>query len=160
MRLAAFAAIALVLAAPALGEKPKLDMVAFFTGRTEADNILRIVFHAASSLIVESVGKMEGNQFVLIDTVHEGTKPPRIRKWVTHEVGPGHYAGTLSDADGPVDIVVSGDTATIRYKMKGGLDVVETMVLQPGGRTMSNQVTVRKFGLKFARVEGTIRKLD
>lgn len=160
MKLAAAGALALALAAPASAEKPKLDMVAFFTGRTEADNILRIAFKAATSLNVQSLGKMEGRQFVLIDTVHEGTKPPRQRKWVTQEVGPGHYSGSLSDAEGPVDIRVSGDTAQIRYKMKGGLDVAQTLVLQNDGKTLLNHVAVHKFGLRFARVDGKIRKMD
>jgi hypothetical protein len=160
MRLIAAVFIGLAFAAPALADKPKLDMVAFFSGRSEADNILRVVFKAATSLNVESIGKMEGNQFVLIDTVHEGTKPARQRKWVTHQVGPGHYTGTLSDAEGPVDITVAGDTANVRYKMKGGLDVVQTMVLNADGKSLSNHVAVHKFGLRFARVDGTIRKLD
>ena len=34
------------------------------------------------------------------------------------------------------------------------------MKLQPDGRTLSNNVDVRKFGMRFARVDGAIRKLD
>jgi hypothetical protein len=153
-------ALALAVTAPALAEKPKLDMVAFFTGRTEAKNILHIVFHSATSLNVESIGRIEGKEFVLIDTVHEGAKPTRQRKWVTHAVGPGHYTGTLSDAEGPVDITVNADTALIRYKMKDGLDVAQTLVIQSDGKTLLNHVAVYKLGLRFARVDGKIRKLD
>lgn len=160
MRLAALAVLAFLLAAPALAAEHRLDMIAFFTGRTEADNLLRVVLHPATSLNVESVGRMEGRQFVLIDTVHEGSKPVRQRKWVTHEVGPGHYVGTLSDAVGPVDIRVGGNTAVVRYKMKGGLDITQTMVMQADGKSLSNRTVAKKFGLRFARVDGTIRKLD
>jgi hypothetical protein len=135
-------------------------MHAFFTGRTHADNNLHIIFHRATKLIVDSVGHREGDQFILIDTVHEGDKPVRTRKWVTHEVGAGHFAGTLSDATGPVDIRVSGDSATVRYTMNGGLQITQVMKLQPDGRTLSNNVDARKFGMRFARVDGTIRKLD
>ena len=159
---AALAATALA-ATQAVGAPPRqrgFDIAAFFTGRTHADNDLKIVFHRTSKLVVDSVGRMEGTQFVQVDTVHEADKPVRMRKWVTHEVAPGHYAGTLSDAVGPVDIVVRGDTATIRYTMKGGLDVFEQLRLQPDGRSLSNHVDARKFGLRFATVEGTIRKLD
>ena len=49
---------------------------------------------------------MDGKEFVLIDTVHEGKKPVRTRKWVMREDGPTHYKGTLTDATGPVDIAV------------------------------------------------------
>ena len=78
-----------------------------------------------------------------------------------HAVGSGHFTGSLSDAKGPVDVVVVGDSATIRYTMKdGGLQVVQRVQLQPDGRTLSNHVDARKFGMRFATVEGTIRKLD
>ena len=156
-------AAALLLAASTAGASPEprtLDMHAFFTGRTHADNNLHIIFHRSTKLIVDSVGHRDGNQFILIDTVHEGDKPVRTRKWVTHEVGPGHFTGTLSDATGPVDIRVSGDSATVRYTMNGGLQITQVMKLQPDGRTLSNNVDARKFGMRFARVEGTIRKLD
>jgi len=156
-------AAALLLAASTAGapaEPRTLDMHAFFTGRTHADNNLHIIFHRSTKLIVDSVGHREGDQFILIDTVHEGDKPVRTRKWVTHEVGPGHFTGTLSDATGPVDIRVSGDSATVRYIMNGGLQITQVMKLQPDGRTLSNNVDARKFGMRFARVDGTIRKLD
>ena len=61
---------------------------------------------------------------------------------------------------GPVDIQVEGDTATIRYMMKGGLKVEQQLQLQRDGRTLSNRVTAKKLGMKFAHVEGTVRKLD
>ena len=162
MKLAAAALIA-VLAGTASAEPqdPKLDLTAFFAGRSHADNVLKIVFQSPTKLIVDSVGgKGDRGDFVLIDTVHEGDKPVRTRKWVMQPAGPNHFTGSLSDAVGPVDIVVSGDDATIRYTMKGGLNVVQRMHLLPDGRTLSNHVDARKFGLKFAHVDGTIRKLD
>ena len=57
-------------------------------------------------------------------------------------------------------MVISGDTAVIRYKMKGGLNIEQRLQVQADGRTMSNHVVAKKFGLKFARVDGTVRKLD
>jgi hypothetical protein len=147
---------AIAFAAAAQG----LDLTAFFTGRTHAENVLRIVFHRATPLIVDSVGHREGDALVIVDTVHEGNKPVRTRKWVMRPVGPNHFTGTLSDAIGPVDTVVNGNSATISYTMRdGGLKVVQQVRLQRDG-TLSNHVIARKFGLKFARVDGTIRKLD
>jgi Protein of unknown function (DUF3833) len=137
----------------------QLDMTAFFTGRSHADNDIKIVFHSKHKLIVDSVGH-DGKEFVLVDTVREEGKPVRTRVWRMHSLGPGHFGGTLSDATGPVDIAVRGDTATIRYEMKGGLDILETMQLQTDGRTLSNHVIAKKFGLTFAHVDGVIRKLD
>ena len=64
------------------------------------------------------------------------------------------------DAVGPVDVTVAGNRATIRYTMKGDLRVDQLLQLENDGRTLSNNVVVKKFGLRFARVEGMIRKLD
>jgi len=162
VRLAVAAAIVLLAStASAAGQAPKLDITAFFSGRSHADNVMKIVFHGPTKLIVDSIGgKGDRGDFVLIDTVHEGDKPVRTRKWVMQPAGPNHFTGSLTDAVGPVDVLVSGDSATIRYTMKGGLNVVQHMQLQVDGRTLSNHVDARKFGLKFARVDGTIHKLD
>jgi hypothetical protein len=149
-----FAALALAAVAP------QLDLPAFFTGRTHADNDLKIVFHSAHKMIVDTIGHREGAVFIQVDTLHEEGKPVRTRTWRTRQVGPNHYSGTLSDATGPVDIVVNGRTATIRYVMNGGLNILETMQLQSDGRTLSNHAEARKLGLKFARIDGAIRKVD
>jgi hypothetical protein len=159
VRLVTAAAVAL-LAGSAPAGTPQLDMVGFFSGRTHSENVLKIVFHRASSLVVDSVGRMEGKQFVLIDTVHEQGKPARVRKWVMHPSGPGRFTGTLSDAEGPVEISVAGSSANIRYVMNGGLNVDQRLQLLPDGRTMTNHTVVKKFGLKFGSVDGKIRKLD
>jgi hypothetical protein len=158
-----FAATALLLAATsAAPDAPKLDMTGFFAGKSHADNVIKIALHGSHKLIVDSVGghNKEGD-FVLIDTVREEGKPVRTRTWVMRLVGPNHFTGVLSDADGPVDVVVSGDTATIRYTMKDGhLKIVQQVQALGDGKTLSNHVVAKKFGLTFARVDGTIHKLD
>jgi hypothetical protein len=154
------AALSLAATSTAAPSPRELDLPAFFTGRTHADNQLRIVFHGPTKLIVDSIGRRQGNEFIQTDTVHEGDKPVRTRVWRTHEIGPGHFGGTLSDATGPVDIAVHGTRAVIRYRMKGGLDILETMDLQGDGKSLSNHVVAKKFGLTFAHVDGVIRKLD
>lgn len=162
MKVAAAAGLLLISMSSALAAPdPRLDLTAFFTGHSHADNVLKIAFHRPTPLIVDSVGgKGDRGDFVLIDTVHEGDKPVRTRKWVMRQAAPGHFIGSLSDATGPVDIVVSGNTAVVQYVMKGGLRVRQQMDLLADGKTMANQVVVKKFGLKFASVEGKIRKLD
>jgi hypothetical protein len=160
VRLAGAAVAAFLLATPAHADKPKLDMLSFFTGHTRAENVLRVFLKPATSLNVECVGKADGKQFIMVETVHEGDKPQRQRKWQIQQVGPGHYSGTMTEAVGPVDVTVSGDTAQISYTMNGGLDVAQTMVLQPDGRTLLNHIAVHKFGMRFARVDGRVRKLD
>jgi hypothetical protein len=73
-------------------------------------------------------------------------------------MGSDHFTGSLSDAIGPVDVTVSGSSATIRYTMmEGGLKIVQQLQLQPNG-TLSNHVIAKKFGIRFAQVDGTVRK--
>lgn len=155
-----FSLLAAATAATATAPR-QLDMVAFFTGHTRTENLLRVVLHKPVPLIVESVGgKGDKGDFVLIDTVHEGDKPVQMRKWIMRSAGPNHMTGTLTDAVSPVDLVVEGDTAIIRYKMKGGLNIEQRMQLQRDGKTLSNHVVAKKLGIRFARVDGTVRKLD
>jgi len=139
----------------------KLDMMGFFTGRTHGDNVIRIAFHHPHKLIVDSIGgRNKEGEFILIDNVEEEGKPATKRTWSMHPVGPDHFSGSLSDASGPVDITVSGDSATIRYVMKdGGLKIEQRLQMQRDG-TLANHVVARKFGMKFAQADGTIRKLD
>ena len=161
MKLVAALLLVGLLAPVAAAAEPKLDMTAFFAGRTHADNIIRIALHHPHKLIVDIVGcRNKEGQFVLIDTIHEEGKPVRKRVWVMQPVGPDHFSGTLTDATGPVDVVVDGPNATIRYTMAdGGLKIVQELRLERDG-TLANHAVARKFGLKFATVDGTIRKLD
>ena len=155
------AAAAMALAGAATAPAPALDMTAFFSGRTHTENVLKIVFKRPARLVVDSVGgRGDRGDFVLLDTVREEGKPVRTRKWIMRPAGSNRFTGSLTDATGPVDVTVSGRQAVIRYTMKGGLKVVQQMELQADGRTLSNHVVVRKFGLKFASVDGTVRKLD
>ena len=165
MKLGAALAITILVASTAASAaaepQPKLDMVAFFTGKTHAENVMKVALKRPSRLIVDSIGgKGDKGDFVLIETVREEGKPVRTRKWIMRPAGPNRYTGTLTDAVGAVDIVVDANEAVIQYTMKGGLKVKQEMELLADGRTISNSVVVRKFGLKFARVEGKIRKLD
>lgn len=156
------AAALFLAAAPASApDPPKLDMTGFFAGKSHADNIIRIALHSPHRLIVDSIGgRNKEGEFVLIDTVREEGKPVRTRSWVMHPVGPDRFRGVLSDALGPVDVVVRGDLATISYTMKEGhLKILQQIQLQ-GDKTLSNHVIAKKFGLTFAHVDGTIHKLD
>ena len=162
MRLALVVLLGFANAASAAADKPKLDMLAFFTGKSHAENVMHVALHPPHKLIVDSVGgRNKEGEFVLLDTVREEGKPVRNRSWVMHPVGDNHFSGFLSDAKGPVDIVVTGDTAMIRYTMKdGGLKIEQQLQLQADGKTLTNQVIAKKFGVHFGRVDGTIRKLD
>ena len=157
----AIATLALGASSAVADPGQKLDMLDFFTGKTHGDNVMKTAFHRPHKLIVDSVGghNKEG-EFILIDNVQEEGKPARKRVWAMHPAGTNHFTGSLSDAVGPVDVNVSGDTATIRYTMKDGhIAIDQRLQLQRDG-SLSNRVVARKFGMKFGQVDGTIRKLD
>lgn len=137
-----------------------LDPVAFFLGRTHGDAELHKLFANAVQVKIDSVGRKQDDRFVLDQTTKQGEQAPKARRWLMRQVGPNHYSGTLTDATGPVDIMVKGSLASIHYNMSGGLAVQQHLAVQPDGRTMLNKLSVTKFGIRVATLQEVIRKLD
>jgi cytoskeletal protein CcmA (bactofilin family) len=73
--------------------------------------------------------------------------------------GANRFTGTMSDAVTPVDVRVQGRTATLQYKVKGGISVNQTLTIRDSN-TVTNHVAAKKLGVRLGRLEGTIRKLD
>jgi 3-dehydroquinate dehydratase len=163
VRVLACLAVAALAAAggPATADPgPELDMLGFFTGKTHADNVIKIAFHAPHKLVVDSIGgRNKEGEFVLIDDVQEEGKPARKRVWVMRPAGANHFTGSLSDAIGPVDVVISGDSAMISYVMKEGHMKVQQQLKMRHDGSLSNSAIAKKFGIKFATVDGTVRKV-
>ena len=149
-------------AAPsAPAEAPAFPLVRFFEGRTEGRGVLKVMLKAPVPIRVESVGRVEPDgTLVLVQKIEEGKKPARTRSWRMREVSPGRYVGPLTDAVGPAEAEAKGNRLRISYRMKGGLDVEQWLTLAPGGRSAHNVMKVGKFGLPFATLEETIRKVD
>jgi hypothetical protein len=136
------------------------DPTRFFAGRSHGQGVLRKLVGGSSTVVVDSVGRRDRAGTLTLDqTIREGARPPRQRRWIMQASGPGRYTGTLTDASGPVDVTVARSRATIRYRMKGGLDVEQHLAVQSDGRTVLNRLSVRKFGLRVAWLDETIRKV-
>lgn len=136
-----------------------LDPVAFFTGVTSGAGTLDPIVGRSSAIRVESRGsRSAAGGLTLIQRISEGAKPPRIRTWIMQPVSPGRYTGTLTDAEGPVEIAVAGPRATVRYRTPSGLRIQQQLALQPDGRTVLNRLEAFKFGVRVAVLEETIRK--
>lgn len=152
--------VLLVLAGGAPAQAPKpFDPVAFFTGATQGRGTLKEMLGKEKRTATQSAGRVDKDGWLVLDqkVMVEGD-PARQRRWRLKPVSPGHYRGTLSDAKGAVEAEVTGQAARIRYVMKGGLKVEQTLTPLPGGRAVSNRATFRKFGMKVATLNERIEK--
>ncbi|MBA3577036.1 MAG: DUF3833 family protein [Sphingomonas sp.] len=156
--LAVLAAVAIVAASPA--SAADLDFVGFFLGRTQGENEVKIAFRKPVRQVTESIGKKAANgDLILIDTIKEEGRPVKTRRWVMRAAGTNRFTGTMSDAVTPVEVRVQGRTATLRYKMKGGISVDQTLTIRDSN-TVTNHVAAKKLGVRLGRLDGVIRKLD
>ncbi|MCU6454148.1 DUF3833 domain-containing protein [Sphingomonas sp. A2-49] len=146
---------------PLVPGAPAFDPVAFFAGRTHGTGALHIVFRRAQATDVRGVGTPAGDGGIVLDQdVVQGTAPPKHRRWRLRPNGPGRYAGTLTDAVGPVVATARGSGLRIAFAMKGGLKVEQRLSLQPGGRVALNVMTVRKLGVVVARLDERIERQE
>ena len=137
------------------------DPIAFFEGRTRGEGTLHKIVGSDSRVVVQSFGaRQKGGGLLLDQRIQRGTNSPSQRRWVMRPVSPGRFTGSLTEAEGPVVGTVAGPRATIRYRTRDGFDIEQHLALQPGGRTLLNQLSVRRFGIRVARLDETIRKLD
>lgn len=113
------------------------DPIAFFTGPSQGSGTLRPVVGSASAITVTSRGTPQPGGLLLVQEIRQQGKAPRTRAWTMRRLGPGRYTGTLTDAEGPVELTTSGPRATVRYRTPDGVTIRQQLALQPDGRTSS-----------------------
>lgn len=151
--------IASPLAVSAQPAPPLFEPLRFFEGRTEGEGRVKVAFKSPYGVRVHGRGKIEADGVLsLHQIVEEEGKPRRERSWRIRETAPGRYAGTLSDATGPVKLEVVDNRFHIKFRMKGGLGVEQWLTAAPGGGSVHNSMVIRKFGIRVATLEETIRK--
>jgi len=144
-------------AAPAA--PPTFDPLAFFTGQSSGEGTLKVMTKPSVPIHVESQGRPDGKGGVILDqTIREGSKPARKRRWVMRPTSPTTLTGTITDNPGPVTGRLDGNRLLIDYTMKSGLKAEQILTIQPGGRSMINRMTVRKFGIPVAHIHEVITK--
>ncbi|KQN26840.1 hypothetical protein ASE86_04635 [Sphingomonas sp. Leaf33] len=167
-RAVGLSALTLVISSCAsIGPSARLDApapvfapLAFFTGHSVGEGVLRVTLSHARRVHVVSDGEVDPDgTLVLVQHVKEGSKPPRERTWHMRELGGGRFAVSLSDAIGPVEADVAGNRLHLRFRGKGGLGIEQWIYRQPGGDTALNRMVVRKFGLPVASLRETIRQV-
>ena len=148
--------LALLLAAPAPSAAPEQ----FFVGRTEGVGTASVIMSGKHGVRVQSRGRIERDGALILDqVVNEEGKPARRRTWRLVRSG-NRISGSITDARGPVTGEVTGGVYHLRYRMSDGPTVEQWITIQPGGRSARNRMIFRKFGMKVATVEETIRRVD
>ena len=132
----------------------------FFEGRTEMVSFVKVLSRKPYRSHTVGRGQIMGDgSLVLVQHINDAGKPPEQRHWRIRQVGPNRFAGTMSEALGPVNVQRVGGNYRFRFKMKGNLAVEQWVKPLPGGKLAQSKLTVRKFGIKVASSEGTIRKV-
>ena len=133
----------------------------FFAGRTEGDGTLRKILSKPDHVLVHGSGRIDPDGVLVVDQiVLDGAKPPKHRAWRISEIAPGRYAGTLSDAAGPIAGDASANRLHLHFRMKGGLDAQQWLTLAPDRRSAHNIMRIHKLGILVASLDETIRKVD
>jgi hypothetical protein len=139
---------------------PQFDPIVFFSGHTEGRGTLKKILSRPYATLVHGSGTMRGATLLLDQTVIQGHKPPKHREWHFSRVGPGRYAGTLSDAPSGFTGDVVGNRLHLAFTMKGGLATEQWLTLAPDGRSAHNVMIVHKLGVRAAVLTEDIHKTD
>lgn len=140
-------------------EGGSFDPVEFFTGHSTGKATLHLITGATRPVAVDSMGTPDGHGgLVLVQKIGEGSKPPRVRRWVLNPAGTNHWSGSLTDAKGPVEVERTPTDVTIRYRMKSGPEVEQHLKMVAGGAA-ENHMSVTRFGVEVATLDERIRKL-
>jgi hypothetical protein len=139
---------------------PTFDPIAFFAGTTEGNGRLKIMTKRRQQVMVTGHGLVTSDGEIVLDQdVRRGNARSSHRTWHLRRVGEGLYAGTLSDATGPVTGKVTGNLLHLAFPMKSGLRAQQWLYLQPGGQISRNRMVVTKFGLPVASLDETIKRM-
>jgi hypothetical protein len=158
------ATIGIALAATALPSALRSERLPnrlrFFEGSTVTVGTVKVVLKKAYG--TRSTGRgliRQDGSLYLVQRVEDDGRPPHERRWNIRQVAPGRYAGSMSEASGPVKIEEVGGRFRFQFKMKGGLSAEEWLTPLPDGRSARMTLTVRKLGMTVARSDGIIRKI-
>ncbi len=143
----------------AAASSSKADPVVFFTGTTISSGMIKEMMSARKSTRAVSKGTLQPDgSLVIKQTVEIGDDPIRNRTWRLRKTASGKVTGTISDATSPVTGTIKGNVMTLSYKLEGGLKVSQVLTIASDGKTCSNEMKIRKFGLVVARLSETITR--
>ena len=133
----------------------------FFEGRTEMVSTVKVIMKKPYHSRTLGSGRILGDgSLALLQQVYDEGQPPKQQKWKVHQVGPGRYSGTMTEAKGPVTAEEVRGRYRFRFRMKGGVSIEQWLTPLAGGRAALSAITIRKLGMKVGSSTGTIRKLQ
>jgi hypothetical protein len=138
---------------------PETDPMRFFEGKTESVSTIKLIMRKAYRSHTIGNGDIDDGILKLVQRVHEEGKAPYDRRWRMRQVAPGRFAGSMSEAAGPVTVEQVGERYRFRFKMKGNVSVEQWLTPLPGGNAARTRLNIRKLGLSVGKSEGVIRKL-
>ena len=141
------------------GGVPAFDPLVFFAGHTEGDGHLHVILSHVRDVRVHGTGEIAADGSLrLVQMVEQQGKPPERRQWLIRQAGPGRYAGTLTDARGPIGADVERGRLRIRFHTTNGYSAEQWLVLAPDGQSARNHMTFRKLGLVVATLDERIAR--
>ena len=133
----------------------------FFEGRTESVGTMKTIMKKPWH--IRSIGHgsiAPDGSLTLVQQVHDEGEKPHQRVWKIRQVGTQKFAGSMSEAAGPVTIEQIGQGYRFKFKVKGGLSAEQWIIPSADGISGKSTLVVRKFGMAVAKAEGTIRRLS
>jgi hypothetical protein len=132
----------------------------FFEGRTEMVSVIKVIMKRPYRSRTVGAGRiLPDGSLALIQQIFDEGQAPQQRRWSIRQSGPGHFAGTMTEAVGPVIVDELRGGYRFKFRMKGHLAVEQWLIPLPGGTSARTSLTVRKLGMTIASSVGTIRKI-
>jgi hypothetical protein len=142
------------------GDQPEFLPMRVFAGATSSTGVLENGAGAPTRRFhVEGKGEMlPGGDFRLDQSVTFVGHPTKTRTWIIRRVDQHDYTATLTDASGPVTAEAYGNLFHLKYPTKSppAGTMEQWMYLQPDGRTVMNEATVRSYGIVVAHLSERI----
>ncbi|HEX6660247.1 MAG TPA: hypothetical protein VF067_00025 [Sphingomicrobium sp.] len=145
---------------PASAVAVRTQPLRFFEGRTEMLSVVKVIMKKPYRSRTLGAGRiLPDGSLALIQQVYDEGQAPEQRRWNVRQLGPGHFAGTMTDAVGPVVVDEMGGRYRFKFRMKGNLAIEQWVTPLPGGTSARTNLTVRKLGMQVASSVGTIRRV-